>query len=148
MEGVDLSRYAGTWYEIACLPNSFEKGLVCVTATYTLRHDGMIGVVNRGRDETDRSRGRSATALGWVPDTAHPGRLLVRFFWPFRGDYWFMKLDENYRWALMGVPSSKYLWILARERSLDEATYIMLAEKARRAGFDVEKLYRVPQDCR
>nr|HPA71232.1 lipocalin family protein [Spirochaetota bacterium] len=148
VKAVDLARYTGTWHEIARLPNSFEKGLVCVTATYTLRPDGKIGVVNRGRMESDRRRDKSATAVGWVPDAAHPGRLLVRFFWPFNGDYWIIKLDErNYAWALVGEPSRKYLWILARERALDAATYAELVDEARRAGFDVDRLYPVPQDC-
>lgn len=145
---VDLARYAGTWYEIARLPNSFEKELVCVTATYAIRPDGNIGVLNRGRMEPDRSRVKSASATGWVPDTAHPGRLLVRFFWPFSGDYWIMNIDEkNYGWALVGVPSRKYLWILARDRALDPVTYSALIDEAKRSGFDVDKIYRVPQDC-
>lgn len=146
---LDLPRYTGTWYEIARLPNSFEKGLICVTATYSIRPDGKIGVVNRGVPENDRAKVKSATAVGWIPDAAEPGRLLVRFFWPFSGDYWIMQLDgQDYAWALVGEPSRKYLWILSRERTLDKAIYAKLLDEAKRAGFDADKLYRVPQDCR
>ena len=144
----DLPRYTGTWHEIARLPNSFEKGLICVTATYAIRPDGRISVLNRGRSDKDRAKEKSASAVGWIPYAAEPGRLLVRFFWPFSGDYWIMNLDDkDYTWALVGEPSRKYLWILARERTLDAAAYAKLVDEARRAGFDVDKLYRVPQDC-
>lgn len=145
---VNLARYAGTWYEIARLPNRFERGLICVNATYRIMDDGRIRVINRGRPEKDLSRLKEARGVAWVPDEKNKGRLKVSFFWPFSGNYWIMKLDSSgYRYALVGDPSREYLWILARETSIDKKLYDELTRHAKERGFDISKLYRTPQGC-
>lgn len=146
---VDLNRYTGKWYEIARLPNSFEKGLVCCTAEYGIRPDGKISVINRGVRETDPSKTSSVTGKAWQPDQNEPGRLKVQFFWPFSGGYYIFHLDrENYQYVLVGSPSRKYLWILARQPQIDEALYQELIEISRKNEFDVEMLIKVRQDCK
>jgi lipocalin len=82
--GVDLNRYTGKWYEIARLPNSFEEGLICCTAEYSLRDDGKFTVVNTGHKETDPSKSKSVKGKAWVPDPNEPGRLKVQFSGPSR----------------------------------------------------------------
>jgi apolipoprotein D and lipocalin family protein len=144
---VDLKRYAGTWYEIARLPNSFERNLKCITATYTLRDDGKITVLNKGRKIKDPLKTSSAKGVAWLPDKNIPGKLKVQFFWPFSGDYWILYLDKEYRYVLVGDPSYKYLWVLSRQKKMDEQTYYMLLEKATDQGYEVKPLIRVDQDC-
>ena len=147
VEVVDLNRYAGTWYEIARLPNSFEKGLECVTAQYEIRDDGKISVTNQGRPIEDRNKVKSAEGIAWVPDADYPGRLKVRFFWPFAGNYYIIHLDENYSYSLVGDPSRKYLWILSKTKELDNNIYIKMIETAKDHGFETEKIIKVKQDC-
>ena len=145
---VDLERYTGKWYEIARLPNSFEKGLVCVTAEYSLRPDGKITVLNSGRKEEDTSKVKTAKGKAKVPNPEEPGRLKVTFFWPFYGDYYIFHLDEeNYQYALVGDPSRKYMWVLARNPHMDDALYAELLDIARKKDFAVEELLKVRQDC-
>jgi apolipoprotein D and lipocalin family protein len=145
---VDLERYQGTWYEIARLPNRFEEGLTCVKATYTLRPDGTITVQNEGVKEDDRSRKKNIEGKARVPDAADPARLKVTFFWPFSGDYQIIGLDTvGYQYALVGNPSRKFLWILAREKSLDENTISQLLEQAKQQGFATEDVVRIDQSC-
>jgi len=146
VELVDIQNYSGMWYEIARLPNSFEKGLECVTATYTPLSNGKIEVLNQGYAE---KKGTLKTAKGtaWVPDPAYPGRLKVTFFWPFAGNYYIMALDENYSYALVGDPSRKYLWVLARSRELDSAVYSGLMGQAKDQGFNVEQVMQTNQNC-
>ncbi|MCX6244992.1 MAG: lipocalin family protein [Bacteroidetes bacterium] len=144
---VDLKRYTGTWYEIARLPNSFERGLKCATATYTLRDNGRITVVNKGQKISDPSETKVASGVAWVPDKTYPAKLKVRFFWPFSGDYWILALDPSYRFVLVGDPSRKYLWILSRTKKMDDQDYQHLLEKAKEQGFDVTKLMLVEQNC-
>jgi lipocalin len=145
---VDLNRYTGKWYEIARLPNSFEKGLECVTAEYSLRDDGKITVLNSGKKETDRSVTKTAKGKAKVPDPNEPGRLKVTFFWPFYGDYYIFHLDrENYQYALVGDPSRKYMWVLARNPHMPDTLYSELLEIARENEFAVEELLKVRQDC-
>jgi len=144
---VDLKRYMGMWYEIARLPNYFERKLKCTSANYTLRDDGRITVLNKGYYLTDPQKSTSARGVAWIPDRNSPAKLKVQFFWPFSGDYWIMELDKEYRYVLVGDPSHKYLWILAREKEMDEQTYNMLLSKAVENGYDVKSIIRVEQNC-
>jgi lipocalin len=144
---VDLNRYMGMWYEIARLPNFFERKLKCASATYTLRDDGRITVLNKGYYLADPKKSTSSKGVAWIPDKKSPAKLKVQFFWPFSGDYWIMELDKEYRYVLVGDPSLKYLWILAREKRMDEKTYNMLLGKAVENGYDVKTIIRVEQDC-
>jgi apolipoprotein D and lipocalin family protein len=143
---LDVKKYQGTWYEIARLPNSFEKKLDNCSATYTLRSDGKIIVYNKGQYIEDPSKTSDIRGLAWVPDVAVPAKLKVRFFWPFAGKYWIIALDSNYRHALVGDPSRKYLWVLAREKKLDAATLQSLLDIAKMQGFDTAKIIMVKQE--
>ena len=144
---VDLNRYKGVWYEIARLPNFFERKLKCTSATYTLRDDGKITVLNKGNYLTDPQKSTSSRGVAWIPDKNSPAKLKVQFFWPFSGDYWIMELDKEYKYVLVGDPSLKYLWILCREKKMDESTYQMLLQKAINNGYDIKTIIRVEQDC-
>lgn len=145
IKDLDRERYLGTWYEIARFPHSFEKGLVGVTATYSMRSDGKIKVENAGfMNSLD---GERKVALGKAKLAGKPtdGHLKVSFFLFFYADYFIMDLDPEYRWALIGSKSDKYLWILSRTPQLDDQTYNMILNKARGLGYDLKLLYKVPQ---
>jgi len=136
--GVDLARYMGTWYEIAKYPNRFQKGCLCTAATYTLRSDGKVTVVNRCR--TDEGRTREARGWAKVVDPSTNARLKVTFFWPFFGDYWILALGEDYGWALVGDPERRFLWIHSRTPTLAETTCRELQERATALGYDPARL--------
>jgi len=142
---LDLNRYLGTWYEIARFPHSFEKNLVGVTATYSLRDDGKIKVLNQGYKNTLDGELSVAEGKAKIPNKTEPGKLKVSFFWIFYADYFVLELDENYQYVMIGSSSPKYFWILSRTPQMDLATYEMLLEKARKRGYNLEKLYKVPQ---
>ena len=147
VEKVDISKYAGKWYEIARLPNRFEKNLECISATYTPKDKGKIEVLNKGYLIGKENEFKEVKGTAWVPDPNYQGRLKVRFFWPFSGDYYIISLDENYQYALVGDPSRKYLWILSKSKVLDETIYSELLTVAKENGFAVEELIKVNQDC-
>ena len=146
VEKVDVSKYAGLWYEIARLPNSFEKGLECVTANYTQKSNGKIEVLNKGFS-SEKGSFKTAKGTAWVPDGKYPGRLKVTFFWPFAGNYYILSLDENYQYALVGDPSRKYLWVLARTKTLDASVYEDLMNHAETNGFDTTQVIKINQTC-
>jgi len=146
VKNVNLERYMGTWYEIARFPHRFEKNLVGVTATYSLKPNGKVDVVNKGYKNALDGKPKKANAFAKVPDPAVKGRLKVFFFWPFGADYLILELDkENYQYALVGSSSENYLWILSRTPQMDPKTYDMLVSKAAQRGYDVSKLEMVPQ---
>ena len=139
---VDLGRYAGLWYEIARFPNSFERDCVGATAQYMRNGDGSIKVLNRCRKrsldgEQDVAEGRARVIS--------PGKLAVVFLWPFEGDYWILDLADDYSWALIGEPSGRYLWILARTPHLETELQATLVAKLKAFGYNTDALYWTPQ---
>ncbi len=140
VSGFELERYLGTWYELARLDHSFERGLSEVTATYTLREGGGVTVLNRGWDAAG-GRWKSAEGRAFFVDRPDRGRLKVSFFGPFYGGYNVVALDqEGYQWSLVCGPDRSYLWILARSPELDVATRERLVATARDLGFAVDSL--------
>ena len=140
VDRVDLARYMGTWHEIARYPNRFQKDCTCATATYSLRPDGKVSVLNQCLTADGASR--SARGRAKVVDTATNARLKVSFFWPFYGDYWILDLDPDYQRVLVGTPNRKYLWILSRQPRMSPETYARLEARARELGFDPARLLR------
>jgi apolipoprotein D and lipocalin family protein len=140
---LNLQRYLGTWYEIARFDHSFERNLVGVTASYSIRDDGKIRVINQGYKNT--LDGELSVAEGKAKLTGEPGKLKVSFFWIFYGDYFVLELDKDYQWVLIGSSSDKYLWILSRKSKLEPNIKEHLLEKARQRGYDISKLIWVEQ---
>jgi apolipoprotein D and lipocalin family protein len=135
---VDLERYAGKWYEIAAFPMFFQRQCIGdTTAEYRARPDGDIAVVNRCRTNSgfDEAAGKA-----WAVNGTGNGQLKVSFFWPFRSDYWVIGLDDAYRWAVVGNPNRKYLWILSRSPQLPSDQLDKALEAAARQGYDLSQL--------
>jgi apolipoprotein D and lipocalin family protein len=142
---VDLDRYIGTWYEIATIPQRFQKDCVAVTATYTLRDDGTISVVNKCRKKTLDGKLKSVSGKAWIVDKKSNAKLKVRFFWPFKGDYWIIELDSAYQFAVVGHPNRNYLWILSRLPQMDETLYQDLLQRIANKGYDISRIKRTLQ---
>lgn len=140
---LDIDKYLGTWYEIARYDHSFERNLVGVTATYSMREDGKIKVVNKGFKGSLNGKLSEAVGKAKIPDPKVPSKLKVSFFWIFYGDYFVMELDDNYEWAVIGSSSDKYLWILSRTPQMDPEIYQMLLKRLTDRGYDVGKLIEV-----
>jgi len=141
---VDLSRYAGRWYEIASFPTWFQEGCVGSTADYSLRPGRGIDVLNQCRKGPDGVLD-SARGRAWVTDPATNAKLQVQFVWPFRGDYWIIDLGREYEYAVVGHPSRDYLWILSRSPRMGSERYDRILERARQKGYDVSRLARTRQ---
>lgn len=142
---VDVERYMGRWYELARFEQSFQKGCVGVTADYTLLEDGRVGVLNTCFDKTLDGTRRVAKGKAYVADTTSNAKLRVSFFWPFYGDYWIFRLEEDYEYAVVGSPDRDALWILSRQPSMDSETYDKLVSEMSREGFDMKRLQKTPQ---
>jgi apolipoprotein D and lipocalin family protein len=151
---VDLSRYVGLWYEIARLPMWAQDKCVASTAEYRLLETGEVGVrnacVTRSGDET------SIEGTATVVDHKSHAKLNVVFdkwvvkvaswFTPSKeGNYWILRLDPDYRWAMVGTPDRRYLWILGRTPVMEEPLYQDLVDSARQLGFPMEQLIRSKQ---
>lgn len=148
VDNFELEKYLGTWYEIARLDHSFERGLSHVTADYSLRDDGGVRVLNRGYSTEDNSW-TEAEGKAYFVKSANVGFLKVSFFGPFYGSYIIFELDhEDYQYALVCGPKKSYLWILARTSSLNEGIRSDLLRKAAAAGFEIGELIFVDHENR
>jgi apolipoprotein D and lipocalin family protein len=144
VSSVDLKRYVGTWYEIARYPNRFQKDCAGeTTANYTLLANGNIRVVNSCRQANGNMK--IAKGKAKIVDKTTNARLKVTFFWPFYGDYWIIGLASDYRYAIVGEPGRKYLWILSRTPKMSAEDYAEALEKIRSAGYDPGRLMKTPQ---
>lgn len=138
---LDLKRYAGKWFEQGRTPNWFQKKCAKQTsAEYTLRPDGKITVVNSCLKENGEVTVAKGTAKLASPND--PARLKVSFFWPFSGNYWVIGLDPDYRWAVVGEPDRKYLWLLTRDQNISPELYAKLLEVAKAKGYNPANVAR------
>lgn len=145
VKNLELDKYLGTWYEIARFDHSFERDLVGVTATYSMRKDGKIKVVNQGYKHSLDGKLSQAVGKAKIPNPNEPGKLKVSFFWIFYADYFVLELADDYSYALVGSSSPKYLWILSRTPQMPDETYNLLIDKAKQRGYNLEKLIKVEQ---
>lgn len=136
----DLNRFLGDWYEIARFNHRFERGMNQTKASYTLRDDGKVNVLNTGM-----KNGKYSKAKGVAKLTDTPAKLRVSFWRPFYSDYRVMLIDDDYQYALIGSGSDKYLWILSRTPQISEDTMDKILTEARKRGYDTTKLIRVRQ---
>lgn len=144
VEPFSLERYLGTWYEIARLDHSFERGLSRVTAHYSLNRDGSVRVVNRGYSEA-KQLWQEAVGKARFVDRPDQGFLKVSFFGPFYGAYVIIDLDEHYQHALVCGPNTSYLWLLARTPTIPDPVKNRLVAKAAALGFTTDALIYVHQ---
>jgi apolipoprotein D and lipocalin family protein len=137
--GFDQSRYLGTWYEIARLDHSFERGLSDVTATYDLNPDGSIKVLNRGFN-AEAGAWREAKGVARFMGSSDIAHLKVSFFGPFYGSYIVFELGEDYDYAFVSGFNRDYLWLLAREPQITSELRNHFIETMMALDFDPTEL--------
>lgn len=145
VQNFELTKYLGTWYEIARFDHSFERGLSNVTANYTLRDDGKVKVINRGFKNSSKTWSESVGKAKFA-GSKNTGSLKVSFFGPFYGAYNIVKLDENYQYALIVSNGTDYLWLLSRTPTIPENIKQQYLDRAKGLGLDTSKLIWVKQD--
>lgn len=144
VSSVDVQKYAGKWFEIASMPNRFQKNCDCSTAEYAVRPDGKIDVVNSCNNNKKMKRD---TVTGVAsPVNSSNSHLKVKFK-VFSGDYQIIALAPDYSYAMVATGDRKYLWILSRKKLLEEETIKKLVKQAQDQGFNTEKLNFTKQSC-
>lgn len=153
VNGIDLSRYAGRWYEIGKYPNRFQKQCVAnTTANYTIKKNGRIEVLN----ECVKKDGTTAKAVGEakIGDKTNNAKLKVRFapgftsFLPFVwANYWVIDIAPDYSYSVIGEAGRDYFWILSRSPEMNTATYQSILRRAETMGFDPNRVEKTPQNA-
>ncbi len=135
---VDLNRYAGLWYEIGRYENGFERGCEGVTAQYTVRNDGLVGVRNTCRQGEVDGPEKTSEGKAKIVEGSDNAKLKVSFFGPFYvGDYWVLDHADDYSWSIVGEPSGRYLWLLSRTAQPSAQTRETILNRTRALGYDL-----------
>lgn len=143
VDGFELERYLGKWYEIARLDHSFERGLENVSAEYSMREGGGVRVLNRGYSTT-KNAWKEAEGKAFFVGESDIGYLKVSFFGPFYGSYVVFGLDkQDYQYAFISGPDETYLWFLSRTPTVSQELLSRFVEQARALGFNTDKLIYV-----
>ncbi len=148
---VDLTRYAGQWFEVAAIPQFFQRECVRDTsATYAKAEDGNVSVLNKCATESGDAK--IAQGRARVVNAVSNAQLEVTFLsvfgqWLFwvGGDYWVIGLEDDYRWAIVGHPSRKYAWVLSRTAALEPAQWTRVREVLKTNSYDLCALQISPQ---
>jgi len=148
VENVDIEKYMGKWYEIATIPQRFQKGCKCVTAEYTLTDNGYVKVLNSCRKDSTNGPFRSIEGKAFISKKGNGAKLKVQFFWPLKAKYWIIGLADDYSWAVVGHPNRKYLWILSREPFMEEALYNSIIQKLKEQDYNTSLLEKTEQNCK
>lgn len=135
---VELSRYLGLWYEIGRYENGFERGCEAVTAEYSLRGDGLLGVLNSCRQGAVDGPVKTSEGRARIVPNSDGAKLKVSFFGPFfLGDYWVLERADDYSWSIVGEPSGRYLWLLSREARPSAETRTTIMNRTAALGYDL-----------
>jgi apolipoprotein D and lipocalin family protein len=146
VDQVDLQRFMGDWYVIANIPNFVEKNAVNSVENYRLEDDGTIAVTfTYHKEDTSKPR-KTMKSRGFVAPETGNAQWKIQFFWPIKFPYYVIDLDQDYKFTVIGLPSRKYLWIMARDPYLDKDIYEGIIQRVREQGFDISKIQRVPQN--
>lgn len=147
VSNINLEKYMGKWYEIATIPQRFQKGCVCTTAEYSLVNDKYVKVVNTCNNQTPDGEIKQIEGKAFVAKKGNGAKLKVQFFWPFKAKYWIIDLADDYSWAVVGHPNRKYLWILSRTPKMDEKIYQKILKRLEEQKYDISLLVHTLQKC-
>jgi len=143
---LDISRYMGDWYVIAHIPTWPERKAFHSIESYRLNADSTVAIVNTFRVGAADGPLRTLRDTGFITNRTNSAEWKVMFLWPLKADYLVVDVDSEYRWAVVGVPSKKWVWIMTRTKTLDPERYEQLVERIKTIGYPIERLRRVPQE--
>jgi apolipoprotein D and lipocalin family protein len=145
VDNVDIGRFMGAWYVIACIPTFIETEAYNGVETYRLNPDGSIDTVftfNKGGFDGPPKR---YNPRGFIVDTVNNSTWGMRFVWPIKAEYLITHLNEDYSQTVIGRNKRDYVWIMARTPQIPEADYLRLVQELEGQGYDIARLRKVPQ---
>ena len=142
---VDLERFMGKWYVIACIPTILEKNIFNATETYQLERDGTISTTFAFRKRGFDGPKKEFHPRGFVQNRTTNAIWGMQFIWPIKADYRIIHLDSDYSSTIVGRQKRDYVWIMARQPQLSESLYQEMVNRVFEAGYDINRLVRIPQ---
>jgi len=143
---VDLEKFMGDWYVIANIPTFIEKGAVNAIESYRLDSKGRVKTTFTFRKGSKNGPEKEYNPTGFIYDKKTNAEWRMQFLWPFKSPFLIIDLDEDYTYTVIGIPSRKYVWIMARNHSLDEKIYNNIISNLKKVGYDISQIQKIEQD--
>ncbi|MFL5764728.1 MAG: lipocalin family protein [Bacteroidia bacterium] len=141
---IDLKRYSGKWFVIACIPTRFDDDWNYITETYTLLKDGNVDIRTRYRKK-GKPEEQEVRSKGFPVEEEKGVWWKVQFIWPFKVNYVVEEIADDYSWVVIGHPKKKFLYIMSRNKTMNEELLARVKAQCRVSGYDISKLRTVSQ---
>ena len=146
VEFVDLQKFMGDWYVIANIPTFIEKGAVNAIESYRLDSKGRIKTTFTFRKDSVSGPEKRYSPTGLIYNKETNAEWRMQFLWPFKSPFLIIDLDDDYSYTVIGIPSRKYVWIMAREHKMSEELYNKIISNLEKVGYDVTQIKRINQE--
>jgi len=143
---VDLEKFMGDWYVIANIPTFIEKGAVNAIESYKLDSKGRVKTTFTFRKDNADGPQKKYSPTGFIYNKETNAEWRMQFLWPFKSPFLVIDLDDKYSYTVIGVPSRKYVWIMAREYKMSDDLYNKIVSKLDSVGYDITRIERITQD--
>jgi len=145
VDHVDIQRFMGDWYVIACIPTPYETEVYNAIESYQLDEDGTIAttfIFHKGAFDGPL---KTYKPRGFIVNSATNATWGMQFIWPIKAEYLITYLTDDYTQTVIARSKRDYVWIMARKPEIPEVDYIRIVEMLAAQGYDTSKLIKVPQ---
>jgi apolipoprotein D and lipocalin family protein len=142
---VEIERFMGDWYVIANIPTFLEKNATNAIESYRLDAKGNIDVTFSFYQNSSAGKKKVYRPKGFIYNSTTNAEWRMQFLWPFKVPFLIIDLDDKYSYTVIGYPSRNYVWIMARKPELPEKTYQSILKNLEYVGYDISRIYKVPQ---
>ena len=142
---VDIERFMGDWYVIANIPTFIEKGATNAIESYRLGGKGVIETTFTFYQDSPDGEKKVYRPKGFIYNTKTNAEWRMQFIWPFKMPFLIIDLDDDYQYTVIGYPSRKYVWIMAREPKLSDEVYESILSDLAEIGYDISQVNKIPQ---
>ncbi len=145
VEYVDIERYMGDWYVIANIPTFIEKRATNAIESYRLNDEGIIETTFSFYEDSPDGEKKIYKPTGYIHNKETNAEWRMQFVWPFKMPFLIITLDEDYEYTVIGYPSRRYVWIMARKPQMSDEVYRTIIGDLEEIGYDISKIKKVPQ---
>lgn len=145
VERVDLHRYVGKWFTIACIPQRMIPVMHNTAVEYRLNNKGNLKISKIYRRKGSFTREIILSGTAFIQENTNNAKFKVQYLWPFTDTAWVIELADDYSYAVIGNPSRTSLTILSRNEKMDSNIYSAILDRVKNKGFNTERLKLTPE---
>jgi apolipoprotein D and lipocalin family protein len=144
---LDINKFMGDWHVIAGRFTFLEKGVHNGLENYSWNEkEQRIDIKFSYNKNSLQGKLVTMSQKAWVENKDTNAHWKVSPIWPLKLDYLVLDLADDYSWTAVGVPSGKYLWIMARDKKMDKKQLGFILERLGSKGYPIEGIVFVPHN--